>query len=107
MHLRRHAGRVGIPVQQVERERVVAHEVVVDDKRPDQVVGSQHVERGRHLAALEIAALVHLVFQRLKLFLVDKHAKFAGLLEIHHSNEEGSGLDAVVAVFGHVGQGGC
>ena len=79
VHPRRHAGRIGVPVQQVERERIVAQQVVVDDERPDQVVGAQHVERRRHLAAFEIAALVHLVFERLQLLLVDEHAQLAGL----------------------------
>ena len=52
---RRHPRRVGIPVQQIERRRRLALEVVVDDIGPDQVVGAQHVEGHRHPAAFEHA----------------------------------------------------
>ncbi len=106
VHRRRHAGRIGVPIQQVERERLLAEQVVVDDKRPDQVVGTQHVEGRVHVAGFEIALLAHTLFERLQLLLVDKDAELAGLLEIGHRHEIGRALDAVVALRGHVGEGG-
>ena len=48
MHPRGHARRVGIPVQQIEGEGVLAHQVVVDYERPDQIVRPQQVEGARH-----------------------------------------------------------
>src|SRR5215212_10559329 len=36
-----HAGAVGVPVEEVEGWRFLAQQVVVDDVRPDQVVGAQ------------------------------------------------------------------
>ena len=104
MHLRGHAGGIAVPVQQVEREGLVAKQIVVDHERPDQVVGAQHVEGGRHFAAFEVAALVHFFFQRGKLLLVDEYAELAGFLEVHHGHEEGRGFDPVVALGGHESQ---
>ncbi len=101
MHLRRHARAVAVPVQQVEREGVVAEQVVVDHERPDQVVGAQHVEGGRHLAAFEEAALVHLVLEHPQLLLVDEHVQLTRFAEIHQGDEERRGLDAVVVVRRH------
>ena len=106
MHLRRHARGIGIPVQQVEGERIVAHQIVVDHEGPDQVIRAQHVEGAGHLAAFKIAALVHLVFQCVQLLLVDEHTQFAGFGEIHHGDEEGCGLDPVIPLHRHVRQGG-
>jgi hypothetical protein len=65
VHRRRHARGIGVPVQQVEGEGVLAQQVVVHHEGPDQVVRAQHVEGGRHLAAFEVAALVHLLLQEL------------------------------------------
>jgi hypothetical protein len=49
VHLRRHASGIGVPVQQVERERFLAEQIIVHHERPDQIVGAQQVERARHL----------------------------------------------------------
>src|SRR5437870_7538523 len=56
----RSARRIGVPVQQIEGERVLAEQVVVHHERPHQVVGAQQVEAAGHLRALEVAARVHL-----------------------------------------------
>jgi hypothetical protein len=55
VHRRRHPRRIGVPIEQVEREGRFAEQIIVDDKRPDQIVGAQHVKRRRHVAAFEIA----------------------------------------------------
>ena len=105
VHTRRHPGAVAVPIQQVERERLVAHQVVVDHERPDQVVGTQHAEGHRHVGAVQIAARLHAFLQRTQLLLVDEHAEFPGLLEVQHGGEERGGPDARVARRCHPRQG--
>ena len=104
MHGRRHARRVGIPVQQVEGERVLAEQVVVDDERPDQVVAAHHVEGRGHFGAFQVAELVHPGLQRAELLLVDEDGQFAGVFEVDHGGEEGRRGDALVLPGRHVGQ---
>ena len=106
VHQCRHAGGIAVPIQQVEGEGVLAQQVVVHHERPDQVVGAQHVEGGRHGRPFQIALLVHLGFQRGELFLVDEHGQFAGLGEVGHGGEEGGAVDALVLFHIHVGEGG-
>ena len=94
---RAHAGRIGVPVEQVERQRILAAHVVVDDIGPDQVAGAQHVEGRRHLGAFEVALLVHRLLDRRHLVLVDEHFEVAGMGEIDLRGEERDAADAVVA----------
>ena len=61
VHRDRHARRVVVPGENVERRRLLALEPVVDDVAPDQIAGAHPVEGARHLRRLEIAALVHLL----------------------------------------------
>src|SRR6478672_7175968 len=49
--------RVAVPVEQVERRGLVAHQVIVDDVTPDEIASAQQIERRRHVAAVEIALL--------------------------------------------------
>ena len=100
---RRHARGVGIPEQQVEGEGLLAQQVVVDDERPDQVVGAQHVEHGRHLRSVQIAPLGHHFFQRLQLCVIDEHQEVAGAGEVDLGGEEGRRGDAFVVMLHHVG----
>ena len=104
MHLGRHARRIAIPVQQVEGKRIASHQVVVDDERPDEVVTAQHVERIRHLGALEIAALVHLALERGDLFLVDEDFELAAAAEIDERGHEARAHDAFVLFRRHIGE---
>ena len=106
MHLRRHTRRVLVPVQQVERERVATHEVVVDDERPDQIVAAKHVESVCHLGALEIAALAHLALQRGDLVLVDEHLELPGAGEVDERGHEARAGDSLVFLGRKVSQGG-
>jgi len=46
-----------VPVQDVERGRVLAEQVVVDEVVPDQVVGTQPREHARHVLARQHALL--------------------------------------------------
>src|SRR2546421_2064841 len=58
-----HAGAVGVPGQDVEGGRVLAHEPVGRNVVPDQVVGTQGVEGVLHVARVEEAGLRHLLLQ--------------------------------------------
>ncbi|MBA7676253.1 hypothetical protein ES703_84494 [subsurface metagenome] len=101
---RRHPRRVGIPVQQIERRRRLALQVVVDDIGPDQVVRAQHVEGHRHPASLEHAGVLHVAFQRGDLVLVDEDEKIAGMGEVDLRGEEGCRGHALLTPLGEPGQ---
>jgi hypothetical protein len=64
-------------VQQVERERVAAQQVVVDDERPDEVVGAQHVERVA-ISRLRDSRARSSSSRASDLRLVDEHLELAG-----------------------------
>ncbi len=98
MHPGRHPRRVRVPVEQVKRERILAHQVIVDHERPYQVVGAQQVEGGRHLRAFEIATLVHLLFEIGDLLLVNEHAQLARLREVQQADEEGGASDLLLSL---------
>ena len=106
VHCSRHAGGVGVPVKQIERERILAHQVVIDHERPDQVVGTQHVEGTRHFGTFEEAALGHTLFEAGNCAFVEEDTEFARLGEVEHGGEEGSGVGALVLLGSHVGQRG-
>src|SRR6185436_19269731 len=72
--------------------------------RPDKVVRAQHVEGARHLRALEVAALIHLLLEVLDLRLVDEHAELARLREIQQEDEEGRALHAIIFLRREVGE---
>ena len=97
----RQARGVGIPVQQIERERRLALQVVVDDVGPDQVVRAQHIEDGRHRLDFEIAALGHSLFERRDLLLVDEDLEIAGIGEVDLGGEQGRRHDALVVPGRH------
>ena len=106
MHARRHARRIGVPVQQIEGERVLAEQVVVHHERPHQVVGAQQVEGAGHLRALEVAARVHLALEVGDLLLVDEHAELARQREIEQADEVGGASHALILPRRQVGQSG-
>src|SRR2546427_13283706 len=62
---------------------------------------AQHVEGGRHLRALEVAALLHAAFQVLDLRFVDEHPELAGDGKIEQRCEERGRGRARVAFFRH------
>ena len=85
---RGHPRGVGIPVQQIERRGFLALQIVADHVGPDQVVGAQHVEGHRHLAAFEHACLLHAAFEAGNLIFIDKDQKIAGMSEVHLRGKE-------------------
>ena len=100
VHLGRHARRIRVPVEQVERERVLAEQVVVDDERPDEVVVAQHVEGAGHVGAFEEAALRHALLEPVDDLLVDEDAEIARLAEVDHGGEERQAADALRMAVG-------
>ena len=104
MHVSGHASGVSVPEQQIEREGLFAHQVIVDHERPDQIIGPQHRKRSGHLGAFEITTLTHFFFKARNLFFVDEDAEFSWFLEIDQRSEECRAGDPVVAFFRHVGQ---
>ena len=101
----RHARRVGVPVQQVEGQRLLALQVVVDDVGPDQVVGAQEIEDGRHLAAVEIAALAISRSIAFDLLLVEKTFRSPACLKSTCEVRNVAALHPRVAGRRHVGEG--
>ena len=79
MHGARHARRIHVPEQHVERRQRFAEQVTVDPVVPDQTVRAQHAERGRHFAAVKVAALGHRLFQRTDTRLVNEDVDVAGM----------------------------
>ncbi len=102
----RHARLVGVPVEQVERSGIPAHQVVVDEEAPDQVVGSEGVEGPGHGAAGQHAAgAVHRDLDHAQPVLVGEQLQVARIGEVLLRREEGGGRDPLVALRRHVGQG--
>ena len=105
VHVARHARGIGVPVQQIEGIGILAQQVVVDHEIPDQIIGAQHAEHPGHLAAIEIAALTHLLFQQGNQFLVDEHFQFARRAEIGHAGKADGALHPLILMCGQPGQG--
>ena len=91
-------------MQQVEGGGRVSLQIVADDIRPDQVIGAQHVEGHRHLAAFENASFFHLAFQRRDLVFVDEHEQIAGMGEIDLRRKERRRRYALAPLLGEPGQ---
>ena len=91
----RHPRRILVPVEQVERERLLAEQVVVDDVGPDQVARPHHVEDVGHARAVEVAALGHHLLERCELRVVDEDEQVAGLGEIDLGRQERRRLEQV------------
>ena len=103
---RRKAGRIRVPEQQVEGGGILAQQVVIDHERPDQIVGAQHVEGPRHLLAVEVALLFDIGLDLPDLGFIAEDPQLAGFREIHLRGEEGRGLDTIVVMRCHIGEGG-
>ena len=89
MHRGGQIGRIRVPVQDVEGERLASQQVVVDDERPNQIIRAQQVERHHHAGRVHIAHACHAFFQRGDLLLVNENAEIAGFREIDHCDQIG------------------
>ena len=104
VHPVRHAGGVRRPSGDVVGLVWLAHQIVVDDARPDEIVRAHHMEGAGHLARFENALLEHDVFEQCQLAVVDEQSEFARLREIRLRGEQCQGLEAVVVVALHAGR---
>ena len=105
MNSGRHARGVAVPIEQIKRHRVFAQQIIIDDARPDQIIGTQQIKRIGHAAAGQIAFAFHAAFNPFHLFIVYINAQIAGLFKIHLGCEKGGRPYAVVALGGHIAQG--
>ena len=101
MHAEGHACRIGVPGHDIDWKGLLAHQVVVNAARPDQIVRSRYLERPGHLPGVEIAALPHHVFEKRDLALVDEEHQFAGLGEVDLGGEQAQARQPLVAVARH------
>ena len=74
VHGKGHPRTIGIPDHQVAGRGPLTHQIFVQDARPDQIVGTQHLERAAHLPAVEIAALPHHAVEQVQLRLINEEA---------------------------------
>ncbi len=63
VHLGGHSRAVAVPHQEVEGGRFLTEEPVVGDVLKHEVVGAQHVKDVRHVLALKVTRLIHLLFE--------------------------------------------
>ena len=100
---------VVVPVEDVERRRLVAEQVVVDPVVPDQVVGAHPGEHLGHVLALQHAGLVGTTLGGLQSLLVGEQRDLGIQFEVEHADQLGEGVDLLLAA-GHVvadqGRGG-
>src|SRR5690606_36243332 len=88
-----------VPVKQIEGEGLLAEQVIVDHERPDQVVRAQEAEGLLQFSAFENTFFRHFTVHESELFIVDKQAQIAGILEIDQGGEEGRGGDLFFTVL--------
>ncbi len=102
---RRHAGCVGIPVEDVERHWLLAAHVIVDDVGPDQIVRTQHIEGVGHARGFQVALLFHVRLKLADALLVDEHHEVARVGEIDLRGKQCRRLDAALLFCGQIGEG--
>ena len=96
----RQVRRVGVPVEDVERRRVLAQQVVVDPVVPDQVVGTQPREHAGQRAPVEVALALGLRERRRRRRAVDERPGGPGVLVVEHADAERQPGDAVEVARG-------
>ena len=105
VHAIRHACHVGIPGHQVIELLPFAQQVLAHAARPDQVARVEHLERGGHLLAVEIALVPHPGFQPGELTVVDEKRDFARLAEVGLRRQQRQTVQPFVAIARHRGCG--
>ena len=81
-------GDVAIPVQQIKRGVIFTQQIIFDDRRPNQVLAAQHVERQRKEATIQIAMRCAQRFDHRDLIVVDEIQQFATRAEIDLRGKE-------------------
>ena len=90
-------GAVGVPVQQIERRRRLAFEVIADHIRPDEIVRSQRREHEGELRARQNAALADGLLAHLKRLLIDHATDLAGVGKIEHRGQVSGARNEILA----------
>jgi hypothetical protein len=96
----RQAHRVLVPVQDVERRRLLAEQVIVDHVVPDQVVRPQPREDALERAAVGVAAASGLGDGRRRDLAVGERRGGAGALVVECRHEQAEAGDLADAVLG-------
>ncbi len=91
---------VVVPVEDVERGRLLAQQVVVDPVVPDQVIGAHPGEHPRHVAAVEYALLVGAALGRFQGLLVDEQRGRAVDLAVEQAHQVAGAGDAPQLALG-------
>ena len=86
---------VRIPVQEIERRRVAAQQIVVHDEEPDQIVLAHEIECLGHVVAFEIADADHVLVGELELVFVDENRDVADLGKVEQRREQRRGTRCV------------
>src|SRR5512132_2963649 len=72
LHLRRHAGCIRIPIQNIECCGTATQQIVIDDKEPDQIVLAHEVECLGHVVAFKVTEAIHMLVGKLKLVFINE-----------------------------------
>ena len=81
-------------MKQVERRIVFPQQIIGDDIVPDKIAPAQHVERGGHIASVQIARFAELLDQ-FHMLVAGKQQQVAGFFEIDLGGEERGGGNLV------------
>ena len=89
MHAIRHAGRIGVPGHQIIQRLALAHQIMTDHPRPDQVMRPQQLKCACHLPVIEIALIPHQIIQIIELAVIDKQSQLTCLGKIRLRGQQG------------------
>jgi hypothetical protein len=82
---------------------LLAHQIVVDNVRPDEILRAHQMEGASHLARFQNALLEHDVFKQRQLAVIDEQSELARLREIRLRGEQRQGFEAVIVVARYAG----
>ena len=88
VHACGHARGVHVPEQHVKRWQLFTQQITVFHIVPDQAIGAQQPEAGRHVAAVKVAGLRHLFFQRGNGAFVNEHVNVARFGKVGECGEQ-------------------
>src|SRR6516165_2913116 len=98
LHCSRHARGVGVPIEEVERNRLLSKKIVAYNKTPYQIVGAQHIEGQGHIVRLKISATLHALLEYCQLFFINKYRHVAYISKIDESDKVGRCLDPIIVL---------
>ena len=101
VHALGHARNVGVPGHQIVHWPALPEQVLIEQARPEQIVGTQHLKRSAHLVTAQVPGLRHLRFQHGQLAFVDVQAQFPRFTEIGLCRKQAHACQAVIPIAGH------